>query len=143
MLRNISKSFKVISVISFMPLVTFFIQPNVAIAGGFSKTCHNIKLKQFHPAILSARCGDGKGGERNTELNISNYIANYDGRPTWATPPGKFDESCISALLIYDQTNKSTYMNVKCKDTAGNIDPDTINLDEKISNQAGVLDYDD
>ncbi|MHC5770756.1 MAG: CVNH domain-containing protein [Nostoc sp.] len=57
--------------------------------GNFQSTCSNINLKtrtggpntlfRKRIAILSAYCGDGKGGHKNTSINLSDRISNQNG----------------------------------------------------------------
>ncbi|WP_196525815.1 CVNH domain-containing protein [Nostoc commune] len=133
MLKKLSKNFQVIGVYFFTLLAISFMQPNVAVAGGFSRTCSrptsDIVGGRF---IMRAACRARNGEQRQPELAISDYIANYNGNLAWASL-GKFNASCEQIEIDGNE------LKAKCKDVTGALKDTSINLDEKISNQDGVL----
>ncbi|MGI2908337.1 CVNH domain-containing protein [Tolypothrix sp. VBCCA 56010] len=141
MFRDLKNVLKMVSVLSLMFLTTFLIKPDAAVAGAFIKTCSNIRVDFNNDrAILLAECYNNKGQIRRSNLLISNYVANYTGALSWATPPGNFQKSCRSAGIV---DRNQGWLTAKCGNGKGGWVTSEINLDERVSNQNGVLDYDD
>ncbi len=152
MLRNGSRRLKIISVCFSLPLLVSIAaslsQPDAALAGRFSKTCLNerIEFDESGRVVLVASCKDNKDGSYlwndnghprgNRRLLISDSIANYEGNLAWAHN-GSFQASCTDIRL------ETSTLWAKCGDGKGGHNVTSLNLDEKISNQAGVLDVDD
>lgn len=53
-----------------------------AAAGGFSASCRNWYMAGY---TLHANCGDGRGGRRDTSIDLNRCIANYGGNLACAT----------------------------------------------------------
>ncbi|MDZ8227937.1 CVNH domain-containing protein [Nostoc sp. ChiVER01] len=133
MFINLKNTFKIISVLSPVLLATFFIKPDVALAGGFSQTCSFIfGFPADGRYQMRADCVDKRGNRKKTSIDISDYIANYNGNLAWASL-GKFNASCEQIEINGNE------LKAKCKDATGALKDTSINLDEKISNQDGVL----
>jgi CVNH domain len=134
-LKSLENTFKIISVLFFMLLTSFLVKPDVALAGGFDKTCSNIKLNRDKTCVyLSATCLKNNGQKADSRLDISKYIANRNGNLVWAPREGGFIKSCVSAIYLNDGTFQADY----CK---GDPQPyaSIFDLKPHISNQDGVL----
>ena len=164
MLKSGSGNLKMIDVCFSIPLLVSLaaalIQPNVAIAGDFSKTCRDMRTESDGSGriVLVAKCHDRDGftlwsqnGRPVTErrLVISDYVANYDGNLAWAHN-GNFQASC-SEIRIYEGGQmaipQSPYpvpvdgpvmLQARCGDGKGGYKVSTLDLNQKISNQNGV-----
>ncbi len=138
-LRNLKNTWKIIIVLSLVPLTTFFGKPDVALAGSFSETCEDINgFEREGRYYLEAICEEEDDDAAPTELAISEYIANYGGNLSWATPPGIFHRSCGNIHVDEDGI-----LSADCGNGRGGWIGTELNLNERISNQDGVLDYDD
>ena len=113
------------------------VRPDAALAGGFARTCVDIQVQSNDGgAYLQARCTKADGQTKvSAQLRISDYVANYGGRLAWALGGGGFHSSCSS--VIYPQEHG--YLRAICGNGSGGYSRTGINLDEKISNQNGVL----
>ncbi len=97
----------------------------------FSLTSKNITVDQN--AVLSATCTDLKGNPRNSSLDLNGCIGNIDGFFEWggnsvshsAQDLKMIDNTLMGQLQKYDQSWV----------------PASINLDEHIRNDNGVLKY--
>jgi hypothetical protein len=164
MLRN-SRSLKIISACLCIPLLgsiaASLVHPDAAVAGGFSRTCLNerIEFDESTRVVLVAGCKDkanstfwsDNGHVKNERrLIISDFIANYGGKLAWAHN-GSFQASCKdiqlkhSRIVTEDGISETNHaeLHAICGDGKGGWNGTHINLDEKISNQDGVLDVDD
>ncbi|MDZ8226276.1 MULTISPECIES: CVNH domain-containing protein [unclassified Nostoc] len=137
MLRNLKTPLKSIGVLSFVLLAAPFIKPDAALAGGFSRSCVNRQVSIAPDgAYLNALCTRANGSKVQSRLRISDYIANYGGRLEWALGGGGFHVSCRS--VKYPQFG-GQLMVASCGDGRGGWVGTGLNLDDKISNQNGVL----
>jgi len=144
LLRNLKTPLKSISVLSLVLLATPFIKPNAALAGGFTQTCNDIYGQETdNHYFLIANCRKRNGNWTYAQLRISDYIANYDGRLSWAKPVGNFQKSCREKRIVAGFRGIPVLLRAECGDGRGGWPFNLLNLDEKISNQDGVLDYDD
>ena len=132
--------------LSLVLLAAPFIKPDAALAGGFASTCIDIHVQSGGDgAYLQASCPKANGQKVPSRLKISDYIANYGGRLSWALGGGGFHSSCRS--VTYPVTLFSgnrpvplrTIMGATCGDGRGGWSIARINLNDKISNQNGVL----
>ncbi|MBD3887004.1 CVNH domain-containing protein [Phormidium tenue FACHB-886] len=136
MLRNLKTSATRIGVLSLALLAASFLKPDAALAGGFARTCVDIQVQSDSGgAYLQARCTNANGQEVPAQLRISDYIANYDGNLSWALGGGGFHQSCSPSM----HPNDRPILNAICGNGRGGFSRTSINLDEKISNQNGVL----
>lgn len=145
MLRNGSKSLKISSVCLSMPLLmslaATLMQPSAAQAGGFLSTCKDEQLVfESGKVLLKAKCADNDiGFHRPSSLVISDRIANYGGNLTWARN-GNFQASCSEIQIrVLFREDKTITLGSRCGDGKGGHNMSYLNLDEKISNQNGVL----
>jgi hypothetical protein len=166
--RNRSRSLKILSVCFCVPLLgsiaASLTHPDAAVAGGFSQTCWNQRIESDESGriVLVASCEDRGGlaiwnddGRARTErrLIISDFIANYEGNLAWAHN-GNFQASCKDFEYtqgrwtsipgprlgqILDRIYEPAELHATCGDGKGGEKRTSIKLDEKISNQAGVL----
>lgn len=168
MLRNRSRHLKILSVCFCVPLLgsiaASLTHPDAAVAGGFSRTCLNQRIESDESGriVLVASCED-RGGltiwndnsrvRTERRLIISDSIANYGGKLAWAHN-GNFQASCKdfkytpgrwisipgpSVGQILHRSYESAELHATCGDGKGGEKGTSIKLDEKISNQAGVL----
>lgn len=136
MLKNLKTPLKSIGVLSFVLLAAPFIKPDTALAGGFSRSCVGIQVSSARDgAYLSARCTKANGQKVSSRLKISNYIANYGGNLSWALGGGGFHRSCSVA----NTSPRGPWLQAICGNGRGGFSRASINLNEKISNQNGVL----
>ncbi|MBD2536916.1 hypothetical protein H6G97_49975 [Nostoc flagelliforme FACHB-838] len=136
-LRNLKTPLKSIGVLSYVLLAAPFIKPDAALAGGFSKSCVNRQVSiASDGAYLDALCTKANGSKVPSRLRISDYIANYGGNLSWALGGGGFHISCRSVKypVLFQ-----LFMTASCADGRGGWVNTGIYLDEKISNQNGVL----
>jgi hypothetical protein len=113
-----------------------FIKPDAALAGGFASTCVDVQVSSNGGgAYLHARCTKANGQKVPSRLKISDYIANYGGKLSWALGGGGFHRSCSSSI----QPNSRSFLYAICGDGRGGFARTGINLNDKISNQNGVL----
>lgn len=139
MFRSLKNTCKIISVLSLVPLTTFFVKPDVALAGDFAISCDEIGgFEEDGRYILAADCEDTDGLINLAEISISDFVANYGGNLSWANPPGNFNQSCQNI-----DVDEDGILSADCGDGRGNVIGTELNLNERISNQDGVLDYDD
>lgn len=136
MLRNLKTPVKSIGVLSLVLLAAPFIKPDAALAGGFARTCSGMRILGGEGGVyLHAGCTKANGQKVPARLKISNYIANYGGNLSWALGGGGFHRSCSVA----DTSPRSPWLRAICGNGRGGFSRAAINLDEKISNQNGVL----
>ncbi|KAG8726323.1 hypothetical protein FRC12_023498, partial [Ceratobasidium sp. 428] len=84
----------------------FLTAPGVSAGGGFSGSCSNIYMDGN--SRLVAHCGDGRGGSRDTSIDLNRCIANYGGNLACATNGG-YGGSCSGCLI-----HTGTYMRCHC-----------------------------
>lgn len=142
MLRSLKNTFKIISVLSFILLGTVFITPNVALAGGFVDTCWDRRIEQPGRVYLTATCENRNGDRVSARLDLSERIANYNGNLSWANPQGNFQDSCRSIEVWNQPLATFEMLQADCADGNGGFNDSRLNLNERISNQNGVLAYD-
>jgi hypothetical protein len=140
MLRSLKNTCKIISVLSLVPLTTFFVKPDVALAGDFAETCDKIGgFEEDGRYILAADCEDKNGDViRDSKIPISEFIANYEGNLSWADPIGDFHKSCRNI-----DVDEDGILSADCENGRGNVIGTELNLNERITNNNGDLDYDD
>jgi hypothetical protein len=137
MLRNLKTPVKSIGVLSLVLLAAPFIKPDAALAGGFTRTCERINVQTDRSgAYLQALCKRANGQKVSARLNLSAYIANRNGKLVWSLNGGGFHRTCRS---IRFPVAFGQLMGATCKDNRQRDTLTAINLDEKISNQNGVL----
>ncbi|MBD2778667.1 CVNH domain-containing protein [Iningainema tapete] len=134
MLRKFPLALKSICILAFLLLAAFLITPDAALAGGFKRTCEGIRVTG---ALLQARCARANGEKVSAQLNLSDGIANRDGRLAWSLGGGGFERTCRS--IKYPVLG---LLGAVCGDGRGGESSTAINIDEKISNQNGVLAFD-
>ncbi|KAG8721264.1 hypothetical protein FRC08_014625 [Ceratobasidium sp. 394] len=78
----------------------------VQAGGGFSASCSNWYMSGNTPY---ASCSDGRGGRRDTSIDLNKCIANYGGNLACA-PNGGFGASCSGCLI-----RTGTYMICGCR----------------------------
>ncbi|MEH1840614.1 MAG: CVNH domain-containing protein [Nostoc sp.] len=130
---------KIINVLSLVLLTTFFIKPDVALAGGFEKTCSNLKLDRDKTHLyLSATCVKRNGQKANSKLDLNKYIANHNGVLSWSPGEGGLIKSCGRIGFYIDLKGDSSLTGDYC---IGNPQPfsSMFALNDHISNRNGVL----
>jgi hypothetical protein len=144
MFSSLKNTWTIISVLSLVPLTTFFVKPDVALAGGFAEHCEDFHdFEDEGRYYLKANCLEsGRDpndifGYNPTEIAISDFIANYNAHLSWAVPPGIFHKSCR-----HMDVDEDGILSADCKDFRGNYLGTQLDLNERISNQNGVLSYD-
>lgn len=131
MLRNLIKSFGLISVSSLMLGATSFIKPDVAVAE-FTSQCNSIEIISYRYNIiptpppylveLRARCRTGGSTSR---LNISPRIGNNNGILTYGDRD--FQLTCRSDYKrVYDSARNVTALAAACPRLDGTLNPDTV-----------------
>jgi len=140
MLINLKKTFKIISILPFVLLATFFINPDVALAnGGFTKECKNIKafvfIRQGGYSPLNADCNNAAGQLALTYIDLNRLITNNDGKLVWQEN-GNFAASVKDCRV--DVSDVSILQCKAAKREGGFVDA-SINLDEEIGNYDGEL----
>ena len=135
-MMRLQPNHKVMAILGSLVLLAVpFIKPDAALAGGFAGTCVDIQVSSaVDGAYLYARCAKADGQKVPSRLKISDYIANYGGRLSWALGGGGFHSSCRSVKYPVLQQ-----MGASCADGRGGWSATGINLNDKISNQNGVL----
>ncbi|NJN92126.1 MAG: hypothetical protein HC878_18355 [Leptolyngbyaceae cyanobacterium SL_5_14] len=131
----------------------FSVHPGAAVAGEFSRTCKNPRLETdgSGKVVLVAECfnrdlltlwNDNGRPRSERRLVISDYIANYNGRLEWSHN-GNFHESCsdfrLQPLSNPGEDIYALFLHSRCGDGRGGYTESMIDLNEKISNQDGVL----
>lgn len=135
MFRNLKITFKIISVLSLVLLTTFFLKPDVALAGGFDKTCSNIRVDKTETELnLIATCKKRNGKTADSRLDISKYIANRNGELSWLPGEGGFLKTCESITFFGDYLHLNAY----CKSVPRPL-ISKLYLPDYISNLDGVL----
>jgi CVNH domain len=134
---------KTANILFLISLGAFFIKPDTALAGGSINTCKSHAIFPKNDSfILEASCKNKNGEYANTELTISDYIANYGGSLSWAKPVGAFQKSCRNITLLSREgsvQDSLLLMQAECSDGKGGWKKTGLNLEDKISNQNGVL----
>ena len=143
MFRNFKTGLTIISVSSLLLSATYFIKPDKAIAGKASETCDNARFEARDDRIFLLMDCKRKDGtiSRGTGVPISEYVVNSDGSLKWRRL-GFFHKSCTHIRAFYNNQYRSLEMKATCQrrqDMGGGTRRAMINLDEKISNQDGVL----
>jgi|GEM_PF-5273418 hypothetical protein len=135
MFKNFKTAVKSIGVLSLVPLATFFIKPDAALAGGFMRSCVGAEVKTgaLNLVWLLATCTQRDGAKASARLRISDHIANRNGKLAWSPNGGGFHSSCRGVIYV-----RETLL-AQCKNVSGGWLDTRINLNEKISNQNGVL----
>lgn len=59
-----------------LPLLTISGVPGARAAGGFAATCSGFFVRDNH--YLQAHCGDGRGGYKDSTIDLNLCIANYN-----------------------------------------------------------------
>ncbi|KAF9047917.1 hypothetical protein BJ165DRAFT_1593562 [Panaeolus papilionaceus] len=100
-----------------------------AAGGAFSASCDNIRLLQDH--ILSASCGDGRGGATSSLLDL-NACVGFISRRLICRANGNY-----ATIGCYHCIVKGSRMTCDCPDPLTNAV--AINLDDCVVNRFGVL----
>ncbi|KAG8748830.1 hypothetical protein FRC12_013763 [Ceratobasidium sp. 428] len=106
----------------------FLATSGVRAGGGFSASCRNFYMET--KTKLVASCGDGRGGSRDTSIDLNRCIANYGGNLACATNGG-YGGSCSDCLI-----RTGTYMRCHCGPNNGT---PTIDLNDCVANYGGNL----
>jgi hypothetical protein len=123
-----------ITVLLFILLPTVFIKSEVALAGGYLKTCPDTYLAQ---TSIIATCITKSGGRIQTRLYLPYFIANYNGNLVWSAY-GNFQQSCERIRLAEPGVLRAT-----CKNIRGGWNTNAvINLNERITNDNAQLKVD-
>lgn len=140
MLRALKNTCKIISVLSLVPLATFLVKPDVALAGNFSETCDDIQAyeDEDNRYMLEATCDDKQGRDSQALIPISEFIANYGGNLSWANPTGNFHKSCLKI-----EVDEDGLLSADCGNGRGGWIGTELNLNERITNNNGDFDYDE
>lgn len=101
-------------------------------AGGFYDSCAEIHVAENH---LVGQCRDVRGDYYWSWLSLDLGIANNNGDLTWQ-PHGGYSSSCDCIFTDL------TYLNCACRRVDGSWKHATIDLNQMISNQNGVLAFD-
>jgi hypothetical protein len=114
-----------------------------ALLGGFSLTCHNLRLNSVNfskTAVLTADCNRrDKSIHTGAQINLNDYVTNNHGRLQWSPGAGDFQQSCGGDFLY-----QSGVLTAFCRggQQMGNPEnPVPINLNDRIANDNGDLKY--
>ncbi|NEO90455.1 MAG: hypothetical protein F6K56_09470 [Moorea sp. SIO3G5] len=127
-LGNILK--KTMKLMSLLALI-FSLYQLPAIAGNFSKTCHNIRLED--KIILKARCRRISGTYVDAAVSLNNCIDNRDGVLVFGGH--KFSLTCRHISLLDDDYT----LLAQCRRRNGRRHWSTLELDEGTTNNDGLL----
>jgi CVNH domain len=138
MLRNLKTPLKGIAVLSFVLLAAPFIKPDAALAGGFINTCvaEKVLVRGGGRVVLAANCITRTGLRVVNELNLSDGITNLGGNLSWGG--GGFGRTCRDIKSPFEVG----VLFAECGDGRGGWRRTELNLNERISNQNGVLAFD-
>ena len=99
----------------------------------FSSSARNIALGGNN---LYAECRKKDGHTyEHTHFDLNKHITNNDGHLQWINDGGNFASSSRNVCL------HGAVLHAECKNKQGNFVASTLNLDEKISNKDGHLEY--
>jgi hypothetical protein len=86
--------------------------------------------------ILSASCATDSGDSNPTTINLNDNIANSNGQLLCNQGGGDYSASCSNEGLSGGHT-----LTANCKNTAGDLIQTSVDLDNCISNNNGVLSW--
>ncbi|KAG9219659.1 hypothetical protein CCMSSC00406_0006019 [Pleurotus cornucopiae] len=92
-----------------LPLLTISGVPGARAAGGFAATCSGFFVRDNH--YLQAHCGDGRGGYKDSTIDLNLCIANYNSHLVCAHNGG-YGGSCSACGI-----RTGTYMTCSCRGT--------------------------
>jgi hypothetical protein len=107
---------------------------SLASAANFIATCPSFKLEG---TFLSGYCRSRDGFFRNSRINLNRIITNTNGLLNWRAN-GNYGNSCEGCKL---QTSSRRMMGCFCKNFGGNLVYTQIDLNERIDNTDGILQF--
>ena len=105
-------------------------------AGEFTRSCKNIDLRS--KSALDATCRTMRGSHARTGIQLNNYIANIDGDLRWKRN-GNYSASSRNCDL--DRSHGTTILRCDTRRIDGSWTSSSLNLDSRIANINGRLQY--
>ncbi|KAF9570364.1 hypothetical protein EC968_001865 [Mortierella alpina] len=102
--------------------------------GNFTETSKNIRITGGH--LLQATCQTKDGGYKDSTLDLNDFIGNEDGNFQW---DGVNFSQTAEDVQIQVATDSTLSAELKARDQ--HLVPSKLNLDERITNNNGVLQY--
>jgi hypothetical protein len=139
--RRYLKTFGLITMVGVSASLAMPVAKAQAWPGGFSMTCHNLRLNGVNfsqTAMLTADCvRRDKTTHVGAQINLNDYITNNHGRLQWSNPGGgDFQQSCGGDFLF-----QSGVLTAFCRGGQQMENPLPINLNAHIANDNGDLKY--
>ena len=136
MFGNFNNSFKTLITSSLILSASFFVQNSSALAGGFTETCEDIDLVSGF--VLRAKCRNENDDKVFNAIDLNKYIVNINAAFDWQLN-GNYIASCREIRLLPAPRFGKLFLGAICRDPRGNEERAVIDLNERISNQNGIL----
>ena len=102
----------------------------------FAESSENIEYRHCH---LHATCRCSDGTENESKITLDDFIGNENGNLVWGGE--NFSQTCKDVELVKDYKKYGPILKCNAKKTNGLWIPVSLNLNERIANNDGVLTF--